>query len=294
MRYHIIHRTTYVYDGPVTIGHYLARLEPRDLPWQDCPWHELTVSPEPMEFAGQSDYFGNACAYFEIAGAHEKLEILSRSYVDVRAAPVFDPSTTPPWETIREACCADRYDPATAAGEMRFGSPLIQPSKSFGDYAIPSFPPGRPILEGLVDLTSRVYTDFSFDPTATDSATPIDVAFEKKRGVCQDFAQVMIACLRSIGLPARYVSGYLETIPPPGKPRMVGADASHAWVSLYCGENLGWMDADPTNNCLPSERHITLAWGRDFQDVSPLTGIALGDGSQSLRVEVDVIPMVDV
>lgn len=293
MRYQITHRTTYAYDGPVTVGHYVARLEPRKLPWQDCPWHELHVSPDPIETTERADYFGNTCYYFEVEGAHEKLEVIARSYVDVRPSQVFEPSSSPAWEIIRSACRADVHTPASVAGELTFGSALIKPSKPFADYALLSFTPRRPILEGLMDLTSRIFHEFQFDPKATDHATPIEKAFAQKRGVCQDFAQVMIACLRSIGLPARYVSGYLETKPPPGQARMIGADASHAWVSLYCGEGFGWMDADPTNNVLPSDRHITVAWGRDFRDVSPLTGITIGDGSQTLSVGVDVLPIGD-
>ena len=294
MRYHIIHRTTYAYDGPVTVGHYVARLEPRKLPWQDCPWHELHVQPNPIESTERDDYFGNTCSYFEVEGAHEKLEVIARSYVDIRPSAFFEPSKSPPWEIIRTACRSDRYNAASSAGELCFGSALIKPAPPFADYALVSFTPKKPILEGLLDLTRRIYTEFKFDPKATDHATPIEKAFNQRSGVCQDFAQVMIACLRSIGLPTRYVSGYLETRPPPGQARMIGADASHAWVSLYCGEELGWMDADPTNNMLPSDRHITLAWGRDFRDVSPLKGVTIGDGSQTLSVGVDVIPIADM
>jgi len=290
MRYKIIHRTTYTYESPVTVCHYTARLEPRALPFQECPWHELTIRPDPAQRAERADYFGNTSVYFEIESPHQKLEVIARSLVEVERMPAFDPALTPAWETVREGCRADILTPASSAGELAFSSALIPVGPAFADYARPSFPPRRPILEAVCDLNRRIHTDFIFDPAATDTTTPVEKVLQKRRGVCQDFAQVMIACLRSIGLPARYVSGYLETLPPPGKPRLVGADASHAWISVYCGETCGWMDADPTNNILPSERHITVAWGRDFSDVSPLRGVTIGAGEQRLQVAVDVMP----
>ncbi|MDZ4290209.1 MAG: transglutaminase family protein [Prosthecobacter sp.] len=290
MRYKIIHRTTYTYESPVTVCHHLARLEPRTLPFQECPWHELTVRPEPVQRAERTDYFGNTSVYFEIQGAHQKLEVIARSLVQMKPAKTLDPFQTPPWETIRAAARADQFSPATLAGELAFSSSLIPVGAIFADYARPSFPAQRPILEAVCDLTRRIHTDFTFDPKATDVTTPVERVLFQRRGVCQDFAQVMIACLRSVGLPARYVSGYLETAPPPGQERLVGADASHAWVSVYCGDAIGWMDADPTNNLLPSCRHITVAWGRDFSDVSPLRGVTLGAGEQKLQVAVDVLP----
>lgn len=293
MRYKIIHRTTYTYESPVTVGHYTARLEPRALPFQECPWHELTIRPEPAQRSERADYHGNTSVYFEIEGSHQKLEVIARSLVEVEPAQAFDPASTPPWESIRDACRSDVFSPCTSAGELTYPSTLIPVGPQFGDYARPSFPAGRPILQGVCDLNRRIHEDFTFDPTATDVATPVEKALKQKRGVCQDFAQVMIACLRSLGLPARYVSGYLETLPPPGQVKLVGADASHAWVSVYCGEVCGWMDADPTNNILPSDRHVTVAWGRDFSDVSPLRGVTTGAGEQHLQVAVDVLPMRD-
>jgi len=290
VRYYITHRTTYEYDSPVTVCHYLARLAPRNLPTQDCPWHELTIKPEPCERAGRTDYFGNTTVYFEINKSHHELEVISRSLIEVSASPTPVPEDSPPWETVRDACRADRLTPDTVAAEFVFASPLIKPSPQYAEYAAASFSRGKTILAGIIDLNRRMKKDFVFDSTATDSATPVSEAFKKRRGVCQDFAQIMIAGLRSIGIPARYVSGYLETLPPPGRPRLIGADASHAWVSVWCGPELGWMDADPTNNILPSHRHITVAWGRDFSDVSPLKGVTTGGSHQRLSVEVDVLP----
>ena len=293
MRYYITHRTTCIYESSVTVCHYMARLMPRSLPSQQCPWHEITIHPKPIERAVREDYFGNITVYFELEGAHQKLEVISSSLVEIGAAVLPGPSSTPPWEQVRNACRADTLTPASSAGEFVFASPLIVPAQRYAEYAAPSFAPGRPILEAVCDLNHRINRDFVFDPTATDAATPIDKVFSQRRGVCQDFAQVLIACLRSLSLPARYVSGYLETIPPPGKARLVGADASHAWASVWCGDHAGWIDADPTNAVLPSTRHITVAWGRDFSDVSALRAVTLGAGAQRLTVAVDVVPDFD-
>ena len=290
MQYRIIHRTTYTYESPVTVCHYLARLAPRALPGQECPWHEIHIRPEPMDRATRMDYFGNTTLYFEIEGAHSQLEVISRSLVEVLPQAALDPLATPPWESLRDACCGPTACAATAASELTYPSPLVPTGPSFADYARPSFLPGRPVLDAVSDLNRRIFEDFLFDPTATDIATPVSHVLEKRRGVCQDFAQVMIACIRSLGLPARYVSGYLETQPPPGQEKLIGADASHAWVSVFCGDAFGWIDADPTNNVLPSDRHVTVAWGRDFADVSPLRGVTLGAGQQFLQVAVDVLP----
>jgi transglutaminase-like putative cysteine protease len=288
MRYHITHQTDYIYESSVSVGHYAAHLAPRDLPSQECPWHEVIVAPKPTERALRVDSFGNTVTYFEVTGLHQKLSVVSRSLVEMRPLTPVDAAATPSWEFVREACRSDRFDAASAAQEFLFASPLIPPGAEFAAYAAASFPANRPMLEGVCDLNQRLFTDFVFDPAATDVATQVEKAFRQRRGVCQDFAQIMIACLRSAGLPARYVSGYLETLPPPGKEKLVGADASHAWVSVWCGETAGWVDVDPTNGLLPSSRHITVAWGRDFSDVSPLRGVMQGAGRQTLRVSVDV------
>lgn len=291
MRYQIIHRTKYVYEGMVTVSHHLARLAPRFLPGQRCPWHVLEIVPQPVGRSVHNDVYGNVTAYFECEGAHGELEVTARSLVEVLPTPKPDPASTPAWETIRDAASNDMLTPVTEAGAFRFSSPMVPLGDEFAAYAQPDFTPGRPILEAASALMARIHREFDFDPKATDVATPVAEVFHKKAGVCQDFAHVMLACIRSLGLPARYVSGYLETIPPAGKQRLTGADASHAWVSVFCGEAAGWVDADPTNNILPGERHITVAWGRDFSDVSPLRGVTLGAGGQSLTVEVDVEPI---
>ncbi len=291
MKYRLIHRTKYTYDGAVTVSHHLARLAPRSLPGQRCPWHELEVQPVPVGRGVHLDSYGNETAYFEVEGKHGVLDVIARSLVEVLPAKHPDPRFTPPWEQIRAACQLEKLTPGSEAGAFRFSSPMVPLGKEFADYAAVEFPPARPILEAVLGLTQRIFKDFKFDPRATEITTPVAEVLKKRAGVCQDFAHLMLACLRSLGLPARYVSGYLETAPPPGKIRLTGADASHAWISVFCGESAGWIDTDPTNNLLPSERHITVAWGRDFSDVSPLRGVTLGAGGQKLDVAVDVIPV---
>lgn len=288
MLYQVSHTTICRYDSPVTVCHYHARLVPRRLPFQSCPWHELTIDPEPLQRFARQDVFGNTTIYFEIEGSHKELKVVSRSMIEVVPFMARHGRNSPPWENIRDDCNSPRWNVASPAGEFVCDSPLIRATGSMREYVSPSFPKGRPILEGVLDLNHRIFTDFIFDPSATHAATSVEEVWKKKRGVCQDFAQVMIGCLRSIGLPARYVSGYLETQPPPGKEKLIGADASHAWLSAWCGEKMGWLDLDPTNDLMPSSRHITLAWGRDFSDVSPLRGVTLGAGNQKLIVAVDV------
>jgi transglutaminase-like putative cysteine protease len=290
MRYHIIHSTICRYDSPVNVCHYHAKLIPRRLPFQNCPWHEMTIRPEPLQRFVRQDAYGNATIYFEIEGAHEELEVISSSFVELEEFVLPASEKSPTWEQIRDQCDAERWTAGSSASEYVCPSPLIRTNEELRTYARDSFPAEMPILQGALDLNHRIYNDFTFDPTATNVATKIEEAWEKKRGVCQDYAQVMIACLRSLGLPARYVSGYLETQPPPGKEKLIGADASHAWLSVWCGEDLGWIDMDPTNDIMPSTRHVTLAWGRDFSDVSPLRGVTLGAGNQSILVAVDVMP----
>lgn len=290
MRYHIIHSTICQYDSPVSVCHYHAKLIPRRLPFQNCPWHEMSIRPEPLHRYVRQDAYGNATMYFEIEGSHEELEVISKSYVELDPYPVPNVDLSPRWEMIRDACQSETWNTAAAASEFVCESPLIRTNSELRAYALQCFPQNEPVLRGVMTLCHRIYTDFTFDPTATHAATPIEEAWAKKRGVCQDYAQVMIASLRSIGLPARYVSGYLETLPPPGKQKLVGADASHAWLSVWCGETLGWIDVDPTNDILPSMRHVTLAWGRDYSDVSPLRGVTLGAGNQKILVAVDVLP----
>ena len=293
MKYRLVHRPKYTYEGAVTVSHHLARLAPRTLPGQRCPWHELEILPTPVGRGVHLDAFGNSTTYFEIEGRHGTLDVIARSLVEVLPAAYRDPAATPPWEFVRDSCQLEKLTPGSEAGAFRFASPMVPLGKEYADYARPEFSPARPILQAVLGLTQRIFRDFKFDPKATDLTTPVSEVLKKRAGVCQDFAHLMLACLRSLDLPARYISGYLETSPPPGKPRLTGADASHAWVSVFCGETSGWIDTDPTNNLLPGDRHITVAWGRDFSDVSPLRGVTLGAGGQKLDVAVDVIRVAE-
>jgi transglutaminase-like putative cysteine protease len=292
MLYAVTHRTFYRYGSDVSVSHHLAHLHPRALPTQEVADFTLGVEPLPTTTSSYVDYYGNGVNFFTIGSPHERLVITARSRVRVAPALLPEPARTLTWEQVRRRCASDVLTPDSAVSEFRFDSPHITRQAAFADYAVASFPKDRPLLEGVIDLTARIFRDFNFDPRATTVATPLDDVFEKRRGVCQDFAHVAIAGLRSLGLPARYVSGYLETQPPPGKARLVGADASHAWFSVWCPGH-GWIDADPTNNLLPGERHITVAWGRDFSDVSPVRGVVVGGGKHGVGVGVDVVRVAD-
>src|ERR1039458_6711950 len=286
----ITHTTTYDYRSPGTVAHHLLRLAPRRLRRQVRLAHELDLQPAPASLNRHTDYFGNETAFVIFEGAHRQLRVTARSRVAVGAAFIPDAAETLAWESVRNLCRTDLSAAVVDAGEYTFGSPLVPLDKPFTDYARESFPAGRSLLDAVLDLTARIHRDFKFDPTATTVATPLTQMLEQRRGVCQDFAHLQIACLRSLGLPARYVGGYLETVPPPGQTKLIGADASHAWVSFFC-PGLGWIDVDPTNNLLPSLQHITLGWGRDYGDVSPIRGVLVGGGEHTLSVAVDVVAL---
>jgi len=290
MIYRLTHTTTYQYGGTVSLSHHLLRLQPRDLPRQRCLRHELQIEPRPDVLCAHRDYFGNPMTFVSIEGSHKRLLITSRSQVEITAPTPPAPEHSPVWETARDISPDGDHEAFLQTREFTYASPLIKKLPEFGAYAAPSFPPDRPLLEAVLDLTGRMHADFKFDPHATSVATPLLEVFQTRRGVCQDFAQLEIGCLRAMGIAARYVSGYLETEPPPGKPRLAGADPSHAWVSFHY-PGTGWVDVDPTNNLLVSNRHITIAWGRDYSDVSPIRGIIMGSGEHSMEVAVDVIPM---
>jgi len=290
MRYTITHRTLYQYSSGVALCHNEARLLPRETPWQLCRPSQIRIKPRPALSVERRDFFGNRVLYFAIQDVHWRLEVTVATEVRVLDERPFDQSSpSPPWEQARQML---REDPDPEIIEARlFGldSPFVVVRPAFRDYAEPSFPPGRPLLEAVADLNQRIYREFNYDPHFTTVATPLDEVLRERRGVCQDFAHLAIACLRALGLAARYVSGYLETLPPPGQPRLVGADASHAWLAVYV-PGAGWAEFDPTNNCMPEEKHVTLAWGRDYGDVAPLQGVMTGGGSHSLKVVVDVEP----
>jgi transglutaminase-like putative cysteine protease len=287
MIYKIVHRTTYKYKYPVSLGSHVACLKPRSIQRHSLKQSELSIKPAPLTLTERVDYFGNHLCFFTIEEPHDELVVEARSEVLMEEPAATSSRPSPPWEEAAAALPHDQHPDALEAYQFRFESPRIRLRPQFAAYALQSFTTARPLLEGLLDLTARMHSDFRFDSKVTTVRTPVEEVFEKKRGVCQDFAHVQIACLRSINLAARYVSGYLRTYPPPGQPRLVGADASHAWVSCYC-PGLGWLDVDPTNNVVPSNGHVTIAWGRDFSDVSPLHGLILGGGVHTLKVAVDL------
>ncbi len=290
MIYDIHHVTTYEYGTPVRFAHCALRLSPVNWPGQIVLSTSLTIDPPPLQMVERVCFFGNRVSSMTIGTEHRELIVEVDTAIEVDRAPPPDAAATPPFEEVREQA----FDSVSLAKD----SPVhfLHPSRYVPrfapavDYARESFPPGRPVLEGAVELMRRIKKDFKYDTKATVVSTPISEAFEKRRGVCQDFAHIVIAGLRGLGLPAAYVSGYIRTIPPPGKKRLEGADAMHAWAAVWCGERDGWVDLDPTNNMLAGNDHITLAWGRDYADISPVAGIILGAREQDVDVAVDVVP----
>lgn len=290
MRYTITHRTLYQYSSGVALCHNEAQLLPRETPWQLYRPSQIRIKPRPALSVERVDFFGNRVLYFAIQDIHHRLEVTVATEVRVLDERPFDESSpSPPWEQARRML---REDPDPEIIEARlFGlnSPFVAIQPEFREYAEPSFTPGRPLLEAMADLNERIYREFKYDPHFTTVATPLNEVLSERRGVCQDFAHLAIACLRALGLAARYISGYLETLPPPGQPRLIGADASHAWLAVYV-PGVGWAEFDPTNDCMPREKHVTLAWGRDYGDVAPLRGVVTGGGKHAMKVSVDVAP----
>lgn len=289
--YRCRHITRYSYAEPVTGSQLIAHLAPRPHPHQRGGIARLLVEPAPAVAVDRLDWFGNPVTYAAIDTPHRSLTVTAELEIAVEALPLPDPATTPPWERVAAAAAA-----AAEPVEFLQPSPLVPVpdaalSAALADFTAPSFPPGRPVLAGLLDLTRRIQAEFTFETGVTSPGTPVAEVLRLRRGVCQDFAHLMIAALRPLGLPARYVSGYLRTLPPPGQPRLVGADASHAWVQAWAGPDPGWIDLDPTNGRPADTDHITLAWGRDYDDVCPLRGVILGGGAQTLEVSVDVEPL---
>ena len=276
------HVTRYLYSGAVSMCNTEVHLQPRGRENQTILEFDLEVSPTPDSLLSREDYFGNQVTFFSIAEPHRELIITSRCLADLEpsAPPALDLS--PAWEQVREEV-AKRETPETfEAGQFVFESPSIQVGAPFAQYAASSFAAGRPLLSGVEDLSRRIFTEFHYDRRATTIGTPVNEVLDLRRGVCQDFAHLMIACLRSLGLAARYVSGYLRS-----GSDFAGDEASHAWVSVWCPV-FGWQDFDPTNNVMPHDQHMTIAWGRDYSDVTPVKGVALGGGEQVISVSVDV------
>jgi transglutaminase-like putative cysteine protease len=288
--YDIRHVTSYAYEFPVSSATLSLRVTPRSDIGQRCLDHALIIEPPPKTVRVEQDFFGNDVTIAIIETGLMSLKVEARARVDIARPKVAGAGTSPDWKQVAQAALEEVGLGADAPAHFIFASPRIALSPQVTAYAAESFPAGRTIADGARDLAKRIRTDFAYSPQVTDVSTPLDQAFAQRRGVCQDFAHIMIAGLRGLGLPAGYVSGYIRTIPPPGKPRLEGADATHAWVSVWCGAEIGWLGVDPTNAIDAGNDHIVLAVGRDFSDVSPIYGVFVGSGTQELEVGVDVIP----
>jgi transglutaminase-like putative cysteine protease len=290
MMYDIRHRTTFTYEDVVSVSHHVLHLSPRRHPRQRALETAMLIDPSPAVDSQGSDYFGNPVHYLTVQEPHDQLVVEARSRIDVQPLPAsIDLGASERWVETRESLAAAADDTMLQAFQFVFDSPYSVADEDVRDYALQSFVGDRPVLEAAMDLTSRIYAEFEYRGGVSDVSTPVRDVFDMRKGVCQDFAHLEIACLRSLGLAARYVSGYLRTRPPEGKEKLVGADASHAWLSVWCGSN-GWVDFDPTNNVIPNVEHITIGWGRDYGDVSPINGFIVGGGAHQVAVAVDVNP----
>ncbi len=286
----IHHKTTYDYSAPVENAQQRAVVFPVTCPWQAVLSHRTLIEPAPSHQHAGTDTFGNNVLYFTIDVPHDFMQLYCESTVSLTPRwETLDPAASMPWEAAVEALRFRAGQPFRPESEFCFASPNVALHPDLKAYALASFGPGVPVVAGAIDLMHRVHAEFEYEPEATEVDTPALQAFGLRSGVCQDFAQVMIGCLRSLGLAARYVSGYLRTDPPPGQPRLIGADASHAWLSVYC-PLAGWVDLDPTNDVLADTGHVTLAFGRDYSDVSLLRGVIVGGGAHGVDVEVSVLP----
>ena len=290
MLYAVSHTTNYLYTEPVSLCHNLVHLRPRPLPRQVCHQSQLIVQPEPRTLQSQMDYFGNPMTLFTIQEPHRKLSITAKHRIEVTPSDPLRLLDTPSWEQVRDLMKTARAPAFLEAYQFVFDSHYVQRSTEFIAYAASSFTPGRPLLDAVMHLTHRIHREFRYDAKATSLTTPVREVLLHRHGVCQDFAHLQIGCLRSLGLAARYVSGYLQTKPPPGREKLIGSDASHAWLSAFC-PGTGWVDFDPTNNMMPAEQHVTVAWGRDYDDISPVKGVILGGGIHTMTVAVDVAPI---
>ena len=290
MIYDVRHKTTYAYGAPVGFARCILRLTPRSSPWQTVLSNDIAITPKPSSIVERSGPFGERIRTVLVDQPHRALVIEARSRVDVHARRIDAQAPSAAWETVRElALETDSLGPDGPASFL-YATARTPSAPALTDYARQSFLAGRPVVQAAAELMTRIHADFRYDAKATDVSTPAQEAFEARRGVCQDFSHIMISGLRGLGLPAAYVSGYLRTLPPPGRPRLEGADATHAWVSVWCGPGRGWIGFDPTNAVFAEDDHIVLAIGRDYSDVAPIEGVILAPGRQKLKVEVDVIP----
>lgn len=290
VRYRIEHETRYAYDAPASQSWQRAHLTPRRLPWQTLLAHAVEIDPRPDERHDGPDAWGNTVIHFGLHGAHRRLRVRMQAEVEVGERPALVTGTPQPWESVRDALVRPGPPPDLDAARLTEATALLPLSESARHYAAASFAPGRDWLSAVTALMHRIHADFEFQPGATTVSTSVEEVLRGRRGVCQDFAHLMLAALRAWGLPARYVSGYLLTDPPPGQARLVGVDASHAWVAAWSPWH-GWVEFDPTNGQLADPRYVTLAWGADFADVVPLRGVILGGGAQAMEVAVNVVPV---
>jgi transglutaminase-like putative cysteine protease len=288
--YRVRHRTTYTYDAPVTFARCRLRLTPQDSSSQTVHEHRITVTPAPAQTVRRTGPFNEEVLALIIETPHLELIVDAASRVEVKAPHVDDLEDSPAWESIREESFASAGLGGASPAAYLYPTARTPILPALTDYGRQSFAAGRPILEAAAELTRRIRADFAYETGVTSVSTPPGEAFAARRGVCQDFANIMICALRGLGLPASYVSGYLRTVPPPGRPRLEGADATHAWVRVWCGPSRGWIGFDPTNAILVQDDHITLTAGRDYADVAPIDGVMLASGAQALKVEVDVLP----
>jgi len=288
MKFHVVHTTRYTYTQPVGLCHNEAHLHPRDFELQACPDSHVRIEPPPACYHERADYFGNRVGYFSVQEPHDRLTVTATSTVHRTAAPTPDIEASVPWDRIAAHLRSAASPAALAAREYALDSPLVVGGGNLAAFASPSFAPGRPLLSAVHDLNGRIHREFTYDPHATTVSTPLAAVLEQHGGVCQDFAHLALGCLRSLGIPARYVSGYLQSTPPPGQERLRGADASHAWFAVY-DPDAGWVDFDPTNDQIVSDRHVTTAWGRDYADVAPLKGVVFGGGAHTLEVAVEIL-----
>jgi transglutaminase-like putative cysteine protease len=287
----VSHETVYRYATRVAFAHHLGYLRPLESGHQSLLAYEIEIEPQPSHCVSDGDVFGNRRVLFSLYVPHEMLRVRAASRVTIASRyDGLDPDATPAWEDIRDALSYRSGAPFAPEAEFTFASPFVPMHAELANYAKLSFAAGRPVAAGALDLMHRIHADFKYESASTRISTPLIDVFQMRRGVCQDFSHVMIGALRASGLAARYVSGYLLTEPRAGEPRMVGADASHAWVSVYAGP-AGWIDLDPTNDCFPSLRHITVGWGRDYGDVCPIRGVLIGGQNQVLTVAVDVVAL---
>ncbi len=290
MIFDVSHRTHYRYTVPVVQSQHLIHMSPRVIARQTIRNHSLIVEPAPALRYDGVDALGNPVLILDIERPHKELVIHARTTIETHAVPEIDAASSTPWDALDTQFLASGGPLPLDVIMYRCASRLTTATREIADYAKVSFTPGRPVLDASIALSNRIFAEFKFDNTATDLSTPISVVLRERRGVCQDFAHLALACLRAMRVPARYVSGYILTHPPAGQPRLQGADASHAWISVWSPE-FGWIDLDPTNGIVVSDEHITIAYGRDYDDVSPISGVLLGGGEHDVHVGVDVIPV---